>query len=252
MVSVALVRAQLSDLVQWLPLLGDVNAALLGLHGASFSLSGVGGVRDGLAFGLDRVLDRPEDGGAGVRTEAGALDLLRSWAVSFAQDRGEAVPAGVLAYLLALVEWAHEHADWEAFAETVGSTHTVVARATGHAPVAWGTCAHCLGQVVTDPGREGIPEWGECEVCGTWYRDGEDLVRARVEELRSPHLPERLFVTYAQLRGIWPELSKDQVKKWCSRRRALPVVAGPPRRYQLRAVNQLMAVRTGLAGLARG
>lgn len=249
MASVGGVRRQLSDLAEWLPLLGDVNSALLGLHGASFSLSGPGGVRDGLAFGLDRTMDSTDvEGGCGVRTEAGALELLGSFARAIAADRGERLAPGVISYLLGTLGWAQEHADWEALAGEVSRVHATVARLTGHAPVAWGSCAHCAGEVVTDPGREGIPEWGECSSCGAWYRDGEDLTRARLDELRSPFIPEGVFVEFSELRRVWPGLTKDQVKKWRARGK-VACSFEEPRRYRLKDVNTLMLFRSALPGL---
>ena len=178
-------------------------------------------------------LDDESRGAAGVRTEAGLLDLLGSWARSFAFDRVEQV-GEPLGYLLGpgILEWGARQADWPAFTSDVHDCWIRLAKITGHAPEVMARCPECKGDVLRESTDEGLTEWGVCEACGTYYCDEQAVLHAAVREMRSVAVNPEVIVTTAEALTIWPELKRDDIKNWMrSGKLTKPL--------QLRAVNQL-------------
>lgn len=233
------VRRELEDLAAWRSGLTDAVDTILGISSPRLSTDGRGS-SNGLAlpFHLDQAVDEPDLGGAGVRTEAGLLDLLGSWARSIAHDRGETVKGSPLTYLHTTLAWAQDHADWDGLAGDVHDAWVAVGRIVGHAPVPLAQCPRCGGKVTTDPTEYGIPQWGACEDCQTWYASLEDVARDRAEERRSVAVKDTIYVTTEAALRLWPELDRGTIRDWKDAGK-LPHDAG---KLHLRTLNQLANV----------
>ena len=232
-VSVVDVRGELTDIRAWKRGLSDAVDTILGISSPRMSFAGGGGSGDGVLAKVEATLDDESRGAAGVRTEAGLLDLLGSWARSFAFDRVEQV-GEPLAYLLGpgILEWAERQADWAAFVSDVHDCWIRLAKITGHAPEVMARCPECKGYVLRESTDEGLTEWGVCEACGTYYCDEQAVLHAAVREMRSVAVNPQVTVTTAEALTIWPELKRDDIKNWMrSGKLTKPL--------QLRAVNQL-------------
>lgn len=233
------VRRELEDLAAWRSGLSDAVDTILGISSPRLSTDGRGSSNGmALPFHLSAVVDEPDLGGAGVRTEAGLLDLLGSWARSIAHDRGEHVKGSPLTYLHTTLQWAQEHADWNGLAGDVKDAWVAVGRIVGHAPVPLAQCPRCGGKVTTDPTEYGIPQWGACEDCQTWYASLEDVARTRAEERRSVAVKDTIYVTTEAALRLWPELDRGTIRDWKDAGK-LPNDAG---KLHLRTLNQLANV----------
>lgn len=233
------VRQELEDLAAWRSGLSDAVDTILGVSSPRLSTDGRGsGTGMALPFHLDRAVDEPDLGGAGVRTEAGLLDLLGSWARSIAHDRGETVKGSPLTYLHTTLQWAQSHADWDGLAGDVHDAWVAVGRIVGHAPVPLAQCPRCGGKVTTDPTEYGIPQWGACEDCQTWYASLEDVARTRADERRSVAVKDTIYVTTPAALRLWPELDRGTIRDWKDAGK-LPSDAG---KLHLRTLNQLANV----------
>lgn len=233
------VRQELEDLAAWRSGLSDAVDTILGISSPRLSTDGRGSSNGmALPFRLDQAVDEPDLGGAGIRTEAGLLDLLGSWARSIAHDRGETVKGSPLTYLHTTLQWAQSHADWDGLAGDVHDAWVAVGRIVGHAPVPLAQCPRCGGKVTTDPTEYGIPQWGACEDCQTWYASLEDVARARAEERRSVAVNDTIYVTTEAALRLWPELDRGTIRDWKDAGK-LPNDAG---KLHLRTLNQLANV----------
>lgn len=241
------VRQELEDLAAWRSGLSDAVDTILGISSPRLSTDGRGSSNGmALPFHLSAVVDEPDLGGAGVRTEAGLLDLLGSWSRSIAHDRGEHVKGSPITYLHTTLAWAQEHADWEGLAGDVKDAWVAVGRIVGHADVTLGECPICGGRIITTPRNPrrdkpqhgGIPEYGVCDTCDHWYNDSDDIARVRAEELRSVAVKPTIAVTLTTALRLWPEITKDQIKKWTKRGKLTRCLDSPPT-YRLRTINML-------------
>lgn len=233
------VRQELEDLAAWRSGLSDAVDTILGISSPRLSTDGRGsGTGMALPFHLDQAVDEPDRGGAGVRTEAGLLDLLGSWARSIAHDRGETVKGSPLTYLHTTLAWAQQHADWDGLSSDIHDAWVAVGRIVGHAPVPLAQCPRCGGKVTTDPTEYGIPQWGACEDCQTWYASLEDVARTRADERRSVAVKDTIYVTTPAALRLWPELDRGTIRDWKDAGK-LPSDAG---KLHLRTLNQLANV----------
>ena len=243
-------RTMLRELAEWTGALSESVDTILGVSSPRLSFtSGSGGSDARLPFGLDRAIDEPDKGGSGVRTEAGLLDLLGSWQRSIAHDRGEPVHGSPIAYLIATLAWAHEHADWEALTGDITDAHAAVARITGHVPQVVGKCLvpRCKGTVTADMlDDDGRRDYAWCDTCGTMYYSDPDSFRWQAEhvvdthadEFRSVAVDASRTVTMKQALRIWPELDRKTFFDWIKAGR----INGENGRFALREVNQLANV----------
>lgn len=245
------VRRELEDLAAWRSGLSDAVDTILGISSPRLSTDGRGSSNGmALPFHLSAAVDEPDLGGAGVRTEAGLLDLLGSWARSIAHDRGEHVTGSPLTYLHTTLTWAQQHADWDGLAGDVRDAWIAVGRIVGHGPVTIGTCPWDGGKILTDP-REfdpnepehsGIPEHGECETCERWYADQDDIARAAhkcwQEQMRSTNVDETETATMDRLATIWEgEVDRNTLETWAKRGHLIKRKGSKETVYLLRLAN---------------
>lgn len=241
------VRQQLEDLAAWRSGLSDAVDTILGISSPRLSTDGRGS-SNGLAlpFHLDQAVDEPDLGGAGVRTEAGLLDLVGSWARSIAHDRGETVKGSPLTYLHTTLQWAQEHADWDGLAGDVKDAWVAVGRIVGFSGRIIGKCPKCGGRIVADSTKDGIDLAAFCEKCDSYYgvdNDGErtsaDIKPAAIARLREVRADNERMVTYRQAMEIWEGvLDKDLFFSWVHAER-LEYADTDPRTYPLSQINYL-------------
>lgn len=243
MTTVTEARKWLEDIAQWKSLLSDAADTILGVSSPRLTTDGRG-TSDGMAlpFHLDRAIDEPDKGGAGVKTEAGLLDLLGSWHRSIAHDRGEPAHGSPIAYLQTVLPWAQEHADWDALTSDIRDAHHAMARITGHAAVTLGTCPWDGAKILTDPTTDGIPDWGTCEQCDRWYGGHEDILRATHERWqeakRSTDGDPHETVTMDLLAEIWDgEVDRNTLEIWAKRGHLIKRKDGTQSVYLLRLAN---------------
>jgi hypothetical protein len=240
MITIEKARRWLADITAWRPLLDDNAATVLGVSSPILTLAGgsSGDDADRLPFHLDTVIDRTDEGATGIRTPRGLDEILMSWARQIATGRHDPAPLTALAYLqqAGVLEWAHRSDDWDALCETIRDAHTVIGRQTGHAPHVLARCPKCGGDITTDPTDHGIPDWGVCETCETWYGSLEDVARAERARLRDIAIDPGLRVTPTEALRLWPELTWDDLHNW-TRPPRLPLEGDPPT-VNLRALNQ--------------
>lgn len=240
----------LSQIAAWLPALDDAARTATGLHSNRPTSGGHSGTGGGFPYHLAAVLDTTDDGPDGIRTSAGVLDVLHSWAVQLADERSEPAPArrSTLPYLIGTITWAQDHAaDWEALADTIADTWRVLARATGHTPVTIGACPKCGGNITTDPTPSGIPEHGSCERCDHWYQDKEYQEKARktvLNDVLRTTSNTAIYVDWATLHDAFPDLSHDRLRQWAHRGH-VPTEPGPL--YQVVAVRARLERDQGAA-----
>lgn len=240
------VRQELEDLAAWRSGLSDAVDTILGVSSPRLSTDGRGSSSGmALPFHLDRAVDEPDLGGAGVRTEAGLLDLVGSWARSIAHDRGEHVKGSPLTYLHTTLAWAQQHADWYGLAGDVHDAWVAVGRIVGHGDQVIADCPvpKCGGKIVADHRDEnGISDFGHCNICDIPVhtdRDGfgEDALRIA----RDPNVHPLASVTLAEALRVWPELTRDDIRNWTRHHKLAPIlrIDGEASRYPLHVVNKL-------------
>jgi hypothetical protein len=209
------IRADLTDIRAWKSCLSDTVDTILGISSPRMSFGGGGGVSAGLTGKVAATIDDDSAGAYGIRTEAGLLDLLGSWARSFAADRDETV-GDPIEYLLrpGILEWAAQTADWSSFADEVTSVRTKLAKITGHAPELMARCPSCKGDVLREPIEDGWTTWGVCADCHAYYRDMDAIMHAAIAEARSVAVNPEATVTTKEALTIWPALKRDDIKNW--------------------------------------
>jgi hypothetical protein len=249
MVTIDTARAQLQELAQWRPLLGDAAATVLGVSSPRLTWTGSSGAGDGsqLPFHLDSVIDRTDEGASGIRTPQGLDEIMLRWALQVAHGKGDPQPRSGLAYLQqqGVLEWAQAHDDWDALTDTIRDAHQAIGRITGHGPIIIGKCPKCGGNVTTDPHdydpkrpqHGGITGWGTCEDCETWYSSPDDIDRAGLDQLRSVAVKDTIYADTKTILRLWPDdLDRGTLYDW---RDADRVPVDSDGRMHLRTVNQL-------------
>ncbi|MCD4557185.1 hypothetical protein [Schaalia sp. lx-100] len=219
---------QLRNLQRWMPLLTDITSTLLAPRGA-ISASGAHVVRD-LADIITPALDAPEEGPDGVRTYQGFYDWAKDWALS-----ADLPPDGDPVYqLITRADVLHgTWDDWEAFTEDLERLHERIARLTGNAPRTIGPCivAGCTENVTQQQTRSGASGPLECARGHSWTTIGcyrKDAARA----ITKPGIS----LTAAEIRDIYPDLSRERLKKWAQRGKITHNTQG----YDLAEINALM------------
>lgn len=248
MTTVSEARGWLEDIAAWKSLLSDAADTILGVSSPRLTTDGRG-TSDGTAlpFRLDRAIDEPDKGGAGIKTEAGLLDLLGSWHRRIAGERGEPVHGSPIAYLHTVLPWAEDHTDWDALTSDIRDARDAMARITGHTRQVVGECPipRCGGHIVADRRDEhGISDWAHCDVCDTMmHTDPEQYAEDLLRVLRDREVTPLAFVTVAEALRIWPELTKDDIRNWIRAGRMLRFgdsgTDEEPVRYHLRSLNRL-------------
>ena len=240
------VRQQLEDLAAWRSGLSDAVDTILGISSPRLSTDGRG-PSSGLAlpFHLDRAVDEPDLGGAGVRTEAGLLDLVGSWARSIAHDRGETVKGSPLTYLHTTLAWAQEYADWEGLAGDVRDAWVAVGRIVGHGDQVIADCPvpNCHGKIrARRRDKEGIEDFGWCDTCDTMvHTDPDEFKDDALRIARDPNVHPLASVTISEALRVWPELTRDDIRNWTRHHKLAPMlrIDGEASRYPLHALNKL-------------
>lgn len=238
------VRQELEDLAAWRSGLSDAVDTILGVSSPRLSTDGRG-TSNGLAlpFHLDRAVDEPDLGGAGVRTEAGLLDLVGSWARSIAHDRGETVKGSPLTYLHTTLAWAQQHADWDGLAGDIHDAWVAVGRIVGHGDQVIADCPvpGCGGKIrASRRDKRGIEEFGWCDTCETQFHTSEEAFKEDVRRVgRDSACSPHVAVTIAQVGKLWTgEITADNIKKWVKWGKLIRCESTPAT-YNLRAINQL-------------
>jgi hypothetical protein len=256
------VRRELQDLAAWRPLLSDAAATVLGVSSPRFTPGG-GGASDALPFRLDSILDRTDEGASGIRTPRGLDEVLMSWARQIADSKHDPQPRSALAYLqqAGVLEYAQQHDDWDALCETIHQAHQVIGRITGHTDAQIGTCPWDHARILTTPTRDGIPEHGECEQCGQWYADQDDIARQAhqhwQQEMRRPDAPGT--ATMDRLVDIWHEpddspitgVERKTLEVWAQRGHLIKR-PGKPATYLLALANQWIIERLAYGQKRKG
>ncbi|WP_159794487.1 hypothetical protein [Puerhibacterium puerhi] len=107
-----------------------------------------------LPFGLDAHIADPAAGFTGAKHPETALDVLREWANTWADFRGEPHPHTWETYLADHTLWALQNpndSDWNQYQHEARQVRTTVRRILGITPVPEGTpCPDCGGTTVRD------------------------------------------------------------------------------------------------------
>ena len=245
--SVRSARRMLHDIVRYAALLDERAAAA-----AAATPTSTGPARSSahpapgrLPHGLDRILDDTDQGPTGIRTSTGVEEILGPWARQIADDTGHPAPpataAAAAAYIDQHLEWAHAHLDdWAALTSVIHETHTHLANRTGYATTRIGRCPKCGGHITTAPTRRGIPDYGSCDTCDTWYPDQAAVHHARRARLTSVIRNTKdpgIYVDWETLSLAYPTLAHDTLRKWVTRGH-IPTLPGG--HYQVAAINTRM------------
>lgn len=179
-----------------------------------------------LPFRLEAYLDRDDLGVEGIRTEPGAVALLRSWADSVASDRGESLgdchPCRYLAEQAAWIEQRWPAEEWEVLASEVALLHDRVAQKIGFRAQHVGDCPRCGGELLRQWTKTGAATRARCRVCGqSWDAESGELARARLLMLeKSPadlYIPIGIVLDLAEAKGL-TGVKASQVRLWVHRK----------------------------------
>ena len=252
MTTVSEARGWLKDIAAWKDLLSDAADTILGVSSPRLTTDGRG-TSDGMAlpFHLDRAIDEPDKGGAGVKTEVGLLDLLGSWHRRIAGERGEPVHGSPIAYLQTVLPWAQEHTDWDALVGDIRDARDAMARITGHTDQVVGPCLvlRCEGTVRARMTSHGRDPYAWCDTCDAMYysdpetyrAEAEHFIERNAEALSSVAVEDDRWVSTEVALRIWPALDRRTIWDWRDAGR-LPVDRHGG--LHLRTLNQLANVLT--------
>ena len=245
--SVRTARRMLHDIVRYAVLLDERAAAAAAATPASTGPARASAhpAPGRLPHGLDRILDDTDQGPTGIRTSRGVQEILGPWTRHITDDTGHPAPpdttAAAAAYIDQHLEWAHAHLDdWDALVSVIRETHAHLANRTGYAHARIGRCPKCGGHITTAPTRNGIPDYGACSACDTWYPDQAAVHHARRARLTSVLRNTKdpgIYVDWETLSLAYPTLAHDTLRKWVTRGH-IPTLPGG--QYQIAAINTRM------------
>ena len=133
MTDLALVRTQMTDIIQWWSILDDVADSLLGITGHGVSLTGP-------------TCDSPESATELAVLQRDQIDQLSRDLTSLAKKMGwrAGKDGNPRIYIHANLAWARQNLAPADYEPTITTIHRAIARLTGHAPRSTGrTCPAC-------------------------------------------------------------------------------------------------------------
>lgn len=226
---------ELSDIAQWLPLLTTQSTIVYGVRSAHITPTRGCTRGDSLPFGLDHRIDHTDQGYTGIRTHAGALEILSTYATLIANKRGTPATPSPIADLQRDIPWAIDHyPNVDAVLDEIHRIHHHIARLTGHAPTLAGTC-ECGGRIYRYPTHRGLTDQSWCNTCDRLYLTQEEVARTRLQHASNLDV----YVSRQDLKTIWPNLSDNRLDLWVHRGIVKPR-AGKPKTYPLAIVNTRM------------
>lgn len=220
-------RQWVRDVVEAIETVPFHHAELMGLRSPRYDRDVVhgGGDRDRLPFGMDAVVEDPEDPRiAAVRHPQSAVDVLRRWAWTWAEVRGDGQPRDDLAYLIDHTLWAVQNPDasgWVAYRDEAREVRATVRRLLGLQPVREpAPCVHCGGDVVREWLTDGLDDVRRCTRCGMTWPDEERLrFTNHLRILAAPVTDPDTLVTLEQARVALPDLKRNTLNQVLKRDR---------------------------------
>lgn len=203
------------------------HAEILGLRAVRYDrpLVHASGDRERLPFGMDAVVDDPED----TRIEAikfprAATDILDGWARAWADELGVNHPHDPLPWLVEHTLWAIQNpglSGWDDYRTEAKQVRAVVRRLLGINPVHESApCVHCGGPVVRQWLPDGLDDERRCLQCGMTWEDGDRLrFTNHLRVLASPVTDPDTLVTIEQARLALPDLRRNTLNQVLKRDR---------------------------------
>lgn len=212
------------DVAEWMASF-DFGVQLINLRAIRYDRDRVTTSDDAarLPFGLDQVVDDPEDTRiAAVKHPGDAVAFLEAWATAWAGTLGDQSPLNPLPYLAERTLWAVQNkadSGWEQYLEEARQVRATVRRLLGIAPVAEPVpCVHCGGRVVREWTKDGIDDLRRCQRCRTEWPTEARLLHTNalvLHELPATHADA--LVTGQQARRIYPKLNAATLRSWVHR-----------------------------------
>lgn len=220
-------RRLLDQIRDYLAQIPDTTREIMGLRAIRYDLAGSSTADDSrLPFGLNIAYDDLTSGPNGIRTQAGALDLLHEWAEDWCRLTHDTDPyLDVITYLHDHTLWAAQnHPAWTDYLTDLIATRAVVRRLAGLAPETEPVpCVHCGGRIVHDWTPRGLDDTARCTRCGLTWDTKARLDYANLTHLRAlPQTHPDILVTPEQARAIHPGLRAGTLRQWLHRRDIQP------------------------------
>lgn len=203
------------------------QAEIMGLRSPRYDRDIVhgGDDRDRLPFGLDAVVEDPEDPRiAAAKHPNTALEILHGWAHAWADTRGDIITSYELDYLIEHTLWAAQNPDdsgWDTYLTEARAVRRTIRRLLGLHPVTEpAPCVHCGGTIIRDWLPDGLDDIRRCTKCGTTWPDEtrlRNLNHLTVLALHATHPNELVTVDDARL--ALPDLKRNTINQALKRDR---------------------------------
>jgi len=203
------------------------HAEIMGLRGIRYDrdLVTTSNDPDRLPFGLDNVIEDPEDTRiAAAKHPDTAISVLHSWADAWADTRGDTAPTNRLRYLLDHTLWAAQNPNasgWDAYITEARQVRTTIRRLLGITPQREPTpCVHCAGPITREWGDNGLDDTRTCTRCHATWPDADHLDTTNQHAIRAlPHTHPDKLVTADDARQILPDLKRNTLNQALKRDR---------------------------------
>ncbi len=222
-----------SDVAEAIETVQFHHAEIMGLRSPRYDRDVVhtSGDRDRLPFGLDAIVEDPEDQRiAAAKHPQTAVDVLVGWADAWAETRGDERPWDALPYLVDHTLWAVQNPDtsgWDTYRDEARRVRSTVRRLLGLQPQREpAPCVHCAGTVVRDWTQDGLDDVHRCQRCGMTWPDEERVQHLNAQVVRAlPQVAPDALVTIADAKRIYRgRVRPNLLDLWVHRGHLAPAV----------------------------